>query len=236
MTTTARMPRSAAASATPCAWFPAEEQTTPRARSSRDNRASFTSGPRSLYDPVRWNSSALSRTSKPVCSDSSREVRSGVRRAWRATNSCAARESGRAKTLTHEASHVASLGGSAPVRIYQRGASARGRAHDHGHALDGVVAEAVEVPLRVERLRPSGRIRGAARKHVLARLGVPPEAPARPGEAGRARLDRRVGPALAAVGADLDALDRPPPRPRPTLELTASRLDQSPPREKDGDA
>src|ERR671911_27126 len=110
MTTTARMPSSAAASATPCAWFPAEEQTTPRARSSSDNRAIFTSGPRSLYEPVRWNSSALSRTSKPVSSESSREVRSGVRRACRATSSCAARESGRAETLTGGASHVGSVG------------------------------------------------------------------------------------------------------------------------------
>src|SRR5919106_367341 len=81
MTTTARTPSSAAASATPCAWFPAEEQTTPRARSSSDSRASLTSGPRSLYEPVRWNSSALSRTSKPVSSDSDRDVSSGVRRA-----------------------------------------------------------------------------------------------------------------------------------------------------------
>src|SRR5919106_3217756 len=108
MTTTARTPSRAAASATPCAWFPAEEQTTPRARSSSDNRSSFTSGPRSLYEPVLWKSSALRRTSKPVSSDSSREVRSGVRRACRATSSCTARESGRAETRTSGASHVGS--------------------------------------------------------------------------------------------------------------------------------
>ena len=37
------------------------------------------SGPRILYDPVRWNISALRRTLKPVRSLSIRDDRSGVR-------------------------------------------------------------------------------------------------------------------------------------------------------------
>ena len=94
MQTTARTPSIAAASATPWAWFPADEQTTPRSRSSCVSRVSFTSGPRILYEPVRWKSSAFSRTSKPVSSLSVREVRSGVRCTCGATSGIAARESG----------------------------------------------------------------------------------------------------------------------------------------------
>ena len=59
ITTTARMPCSAAASATPCAWLPADEQITPARFSSSLRCANLFSGPRSLYEPVRWNDSAL---------------------------------------------------------------------------------------------------------------------------------------------------------------------------------
>ena len=49
----ARMPSSRAAYATPCAWFPAEAATTPRARSDSLSAASRWYAPRSLYEPVR---------------------------------------------------------------------------------------------------------------------------------------------------------------------------------------
>ena len=66
MHTTARMPWICAASATPCAWLPADEQTTPRRFCSSGISANLFSGPRILYEPTRWNISAFSRTSKPV--------------------------------------------------------------------------------------------------------------------------------------------------------------------------
>ena len=50
MQTTARMPWIRAASATPCAWLPADEQTTPRFFCSSDISANLLSGPRILYD------------------------------------------------------------------------------------------------------------------------------------------------------------------------------------------
>ena len=99
MQTTARIPSIDAASATPCAWLPAEEHTTPRARSSSERRESLLSGPRILYEPVRWNSSALSRTSRPVSSSSALDVSRGVRCTNGVTFSRAATESGRAAVL-----------------------------------------------------------------------------------------------------------------------------------------
>ena len=67
-----------AASATPCAWLPADEQITPRRFCSSVSCANLFIGPRILYEPPRWNISAFRRTSKPVRSLSSREVSSGV--------------------------------------------------------------------------------------------------------------------------------------------------------------
>src|SRR5436190_9823548 len=78
MQTTARIPWIFAASATPCAWLPADEQTTPRRFCSSGMSANLFSGPRILYDPTRWNISALRRTSNPVRSLNCREVSSGV--------------------------------------------------------------------------------------------------------------------------------------------------------------
>ena len=78
MHTTALMPCRAAASATPCAWLPADEQITPRRFCSSVSCANLFIGPRILYEPPRWNISALRRTSKPVRSLSRREVSSGV--------------------------------------------------------------------------------------------------------------------------------------------------------------
>ena len=48
------------------------------ASARRDISANLFSGPRILYDPTRWKSSALSRTSYPVISLSWRDVSSGV--------------------------------------------------------------------------------------------------------------------------------------------------------------
>ena len=45
------MPWMLAASATPCAWLPAEEHTTPRRRSSSVSCVNLFSGPRILYEP-----------------------------------------------------------------------------------------------------------------------------------------------------------------------------------------
>src|SRR3954466_1129104 len=100
MQTTARIPSIRAARATPCAWLPADEQTTPRSRSSSVSSDSLFSGPRILYEPVRWSISAFSRTSRPVSSDSVCEARSGVRWMNGATCSRAATESGSAVVLT----------------------------------------------------------------------------------------------------------------------------------------
>ena len=85
ITTTARMPCSAAASATPCAWLPADEQITPAAFPRRSGARTCSAGPRSLYEPVRWNDSALRETSKPVAALSDADPSSGVRRACTAT-------------------------------------------------------------------------------------------------------------------------------------------------------
>jgi hypothetical protein len=78
MHTTALIPWRAAASATPCAWLPADEQTTPRRFCSSVSCANLFIGPRILYEPPRWNISAFNRTSKPVRSLRSRDVSSGV--------------------------------------------------------------------------------------------------------------------------------------------------------------
>src|SRR3954451_20119098 len=89
---------------------------------------------------------------------------------------------------------------------------------DDADALDGVVAEAVEVPRRLERLRPPRGVGRAADQLVLAPLRVPGEAPAGPRVARGRRADLGAGPRPPAVGADLDPLDGPPARPRAALE------------------
>src|SRR3954468_6983712 len=111
MQTTARIPSIRAARATPCAWFPAEEQTTPRSRSSSESSDSLFSGPRILYEPVRWNISAFRRTSSPVSSESVREAISGVRWMKGATFSRAATESGSALMLTGRLCQPTARGG-----------------------------------------------------------------------------------------------------------------------------
>ena len=59
MQTTAWMPWICAASATPCAWLPADEQTTPRRFWSSVRYVNLFSGPRILYEPVFWKISAF---------------------------------------------------------------------------------------------------------------------------------------------------------------------------------
>src|SRR5438105_6604153 len=106
---------------------------------------------------------------------------------------------------------IVRAGGSAAVR--------RGYLRDeHVHALDGVVAEAVEVPLCAQRLHVARRISGSAAELVLARLGFPGVAPAAPRELRHGLAEGHLVPALAAVRAHLNALDRPPARPGPPLE------------------
>src|SRR5947208_3360142 len=64
---------------------------TPARFSSSLSCANLFNGPRILYEPVRWNDSALSSTSKPVTSPREREVSRGVRWAWAPTCRCASR-------------------------------------------------------------------------------------------------------------------------------------------------
>ena len=61
----AETPAERAASASPCAWFPALAATTPRLRSAGVNAATRFVAPRSLNEPVRCRFSAFSRTRKP---------------------------------------------------------------------------------------------------------------------------------------------------------------------------
>ena len=95
MQMTARMPWILAASATPCAWLPADEQTTPRRFSSSESCANLFSGPRILYEPTVWKHSALSRASNPVRSLSCRDVSSGVCLMWAAMRARASSKSRR---------------------------------------------------------------------------------------------------------------------------------------------
>ena len=73
MTTTQSTPYCAAAHATACAWFPADQVTTPRRRSSSVSAATRFSAPRALNEPVFWKSSAFR------CAPSAAEENMGVR-------------------------------------------------------------------------------------------------------------------------------------------------------------
>src|SRR5690349_7722067 len=66
ITTVARASRRCAASATPCAWFPALAQITPRARRSGERCAILLYAPRSLNENTGCLSSRLSSTWLPV--------------------------------------------------------------------------------------------------------------------------------------------------------------------------
>ena len=79
MTTTARRPRSRAASAKAWAWFPLECVTTPRfwASASRENTA--LAAPRILNEPVRWRFSHLKKRALPASASREAQVKTGVR-------------------------------------------------------------------------------------------------------------------------------------------------------------
>ena len=95
MKTVAAMPCCCAASATPCAWFPADAATTPRARSSSESRAIRTEAPRILNEPVRWRFSHLRWTGTPASPESQRDSSIGVGTAAASTSGRAARMSAR---------------------------------------------------------------------------------------------------------------------------------------------
>jgi len=79
ITITALIPRRAAWTATPCAWFPADAATTPRRFSSSDSCDSLLYAPRALNEPVSCRFSSFSHTSAPADADSVEERDSGVR-------------------------------------------------------------------------------------------------------------------------------------------------------------
>ena len=66
MTIVAEHPSFAAASATPCAWFPAEAVITPRFSAARGRRHILLYAPRSLKEKTGCRSSRLSSTVLPV--------------------------------------------------------------------------------------------------------------------------------------------------------------------------
>ena len=88
MTTVAGMPRSAAASATPCAWFPALAAITPRGGSASE--PSMFDAPRNLNEPPRCRCSHFSSTGTPARSESETLGHIGVTRAAPAMRSRAA--------------------------------------------------------------------------------------------------------------------------------------------------
>ena len=81
---------SLAACATPCAWLPDENATTPPARFSGAIEESLLKAPRNLNDPVRCSVSALRKTRAPVAASSTGEETSGVRSATPARRRAAA--------------------------------------------------------------------------------------------------------------------------------------------------
>src|SRR5438477_10163470 len=78
MTIVAVTPAIAAATATPCAWLPAEAAITPRSRASGSSVRMRLSAPRILYEPVRCRFSYLSHTRPPHSSENVRDSQHGV--------------------------------------------------------------------------------------------------------------------------------------------------------------
>src|SRR5258707_8348929 len=74
----ARMFRICAAAATPCAWFPDENDTTPPPRASCGIDDSLLNAPRNLNDPVRCSISGLRNTFAPTRSSSAGDDSNGV--------------------------------------------------------------------------------------------------------------------------------------------------------------
>src|SRR5687767_1857796 len=122
-----------------------------------------------------------------------------------------------------------------PARAAPGGAeSLRGGAHRDRDRLDAVVAHALVVPGRFQWLRVAVGIGGPAGELVIARLGVPIERPASPGELPERRLEARLGP--GAVDAHLDALERRPTTPCPAVERLPPRVHGAAAGEVGGDA
>src|ERR1700710_1318448 len=90
MTMVARMFRICAAAATPCAWLPDENATTPPPRSDCGIDDSLLKAPRNLNDPVRCSISGLRKTFAPTRSSSAGDDSSGVRTAYGASTRAAA--------------------------------------------------------------------------------------------------------------------------------------------------
>src|SRR4051794_40965773 len=86
----ARMLRICAAAATPCAWLPEENATTPPTRSAGGIDDSLLKAPRNLNDPVRCSISGFRKTFAPVRSSSAGDESSGVRTATGASTRAAA--------------------------------------------------------------------------------------------------------------------------------------------------
>jgi hypothetical protein len=79
MTMVAGMPRRRAARATPWAWLPEENATTPHWRCDSSSWSSAFIAPRILNEPARCRFSHLRRTSTPILSESEALASSGVR-------------------------------------------------------------------------------------------------------------------------------------------------------------
>src|SRR5207244_6583595 len=82
------------------------------------------------------------------------------------------------------------------------------------------------------RLRVPDGIGRAAAELVLAGLGLPAVRPAAPSEVRHRLPELGVGPGLAAVGADLDALDRRPARPGAAFDRARAGVEESPARKE----
>ncbi|MFK4533896.1 hypothetical protein ABIA00_002079 [Bradyrhizobium ottawaense] len=81
ITMVACMSRIFAAAATPWAWLPEENATTPPARLSCGIENTLLKAPRNLNEPVRWSISGFRKTLAPTRSLSTGKDNSGVRMA-----------------------------------------------------------------------------------------------------------------------------------------------------------
>src|SRR5690606_39014431 len=97
-------------------------------------------------------------------------------------------------------------------RKWANDVGASGVQHGDRHPLHLVVDEPAHVPPGPQGLEPAGRVAGADAELVVAGPRVPhgAEPPPRP-PAARLRPELRLLPGVAAVSADLDPGDRPPP-------------------------
>src|SRR3954447_3428902 len=104
----------------------------------------------------------------------------------------------------------------------------RRRAHQDRNPLHLVVRVPTEVPCGLERLDVAGAVRRPAAELVLARLGdVPVPLPETPSPRPTLRAEPSVVPALPAVDAHLDALDRSEARPGAAANRAPTRLEDA---------